>query len=63
MKKLKWKEELEIRNSLDHIGANLYHNIITYPDAAWMYRKMKHLLYIIDEFQQGMEDEDDGTKT
>ena len=52
MIRLTEKEDTHIRNMLDHIGSNLYHDVITYQDGCYMHKTIKDLLFIIDELQR-----------
>lgn len=52
MIRLTESEDMHIRNNLDHIGSNLYHNIVTYEDGCYMHKTIKDLLFIVDELQR-----------
>lgn len=45
--------EDEIRNRLEHIGSNLYHDVVVYEDMAWAHKTIKDLLFMLYMKEKG----------
>lgn len=60
VKLLSSAQDTMIRNTLDHIGSNLYHGVVVYEDMCWAHKTIRNLLFTIDELQQELNMRDSG---